>query len=148
MNYGNLMHNTIKSGFVLFLVFVVSKMFVFFCWMCLKCMFVLLVCFCITNCYFKCVYRIRCLFLYIWRYFKDSVLTLFWKMSQNCEQFSYEIFVCVCCDFCDFGVLSGPPPPPATPIPGVNVKVPFQGKTNIEENLFLWFLWKAVSKWY
>ena len=37
--------------------------------------------FCIISCYFWCVYRIRCHFLYIWKYFKERFLH-FWKCPE------------------------------------------------------------------
>ena len=69
--------------------------------------------------------------------FKRYSFILFWKMSQNCEQFSYEIFLG------DFG---GPKWSPH-PTPSVNVKVPFRGK-NIETNVFpLFFFIILMEKW-
>ena len=61
--------------------------------------------FCKINCYCKCVYRIRCLFLYIWRYFKDMFYTSLkkWPRSVNNSRTKY-LFV----NFWNFGVLNGP----------------------------------------
>ena len=90
---------------------------------------------CIINCYFKCVYGIRCVFLYIWRYFEDMrehFLGIVRKMFQKCEQVSYEIFVWVL-----GGLFGGPKWSSLTPIPGVNVKVPFWGGKNIENTCLL-----------
>ena len=90
--------------------------------------------FCIINCYSYCVYRIQCLFLYIWIYFKD-VFTFVWKMSQKCEQLSYELL------FWDFWDPKWPPHP--TTSPASMSKFPSGGKKGIENNWsvndFLWF---------
>ena len=56
--------------------------------------------------------------------------------------------------FLILGILTGPPTHPHTPIPGVNVKVPFRGK-QICKNMFFLLIsydlyetnWKNVLKW-
>ena len=130
INYGNLIYNKIKVWFVFSIFDVFRFVEMYFC---------IFRVFCIINCYFYCVYRIRCHFLYIWRYFKVFLRCLK-KRSQKCEQFSYELslvfFVNI---FLNFGNKWSPTP---TPIPGVNVKVPFRGENM--ENCFWYFYenWK------
>ena len=69
--------------------------------------------FCIIDCCFKCVYRIRCRFLYIWTYFKD-VFDIFRKNVQKCERFSYELFFEI---WGDLWVPQWSPPPSPSPAP-------------------------------
>ena len=85
--------------------------------------------------YFLCVYRILCHFLYIWRYFKDIFKYFLKKMSQKCEEFSYELFVCENLRFwvilvVIFKMVSPPPPSPAS-----MSKFHSRGK-NMEHNCF------------
>ena len=117
--------------------------------------------FCIMNCYFRCDYRIHCIFLYIWTYSKYR----FWHFWRKNVPEVWTIFVRIL--FCDLGGFGGGPKcppnhrhhhPPPSPIPGVNVKVPFRG-TKYENGLrflyiemfwcFLrfWFGWVFGPKW-
>ena len=68
--------------------------------------------FCIINWFFKCVYRIRCIFLYIWRYFKDIFEHVLKNVPEVWTIFVRTIFVCIVflC-FGGLGVLNGPPHP-------------------------------------
>ena len=90
--------------------------------------------FCIIICYFYCMYRILYDFLYIWRYLKDMVRHLFEKCPEVWTVFVRTISLRF---WGIWGVLNGPPTP--TPIPGVNIKVPFRGGENMESkiNVFL-----------
>ena len=56
------------------------------------------------------------------------ISNLFWKMSQKCDQFSYEGFFWIFWCLLIFGPGWSPPTTTPTRIPGVNVKVAFQGK--------------------
>ena len=74
---------------------------------------------------------------------------IFRKMSQKCEQFSYDLF------FCDFGGIGvgfvGSWMAPPHPIPGVNVKVPFRKKKYVKQNVFYIFVMifmEKIKKWY
>ena len=98
---------------------------------------------CIINCDFECVYRIRCLFLYIGTYLKY----IFLRFSKNVPEvwtffvrIIFEIFVHFWC----------PKWSPPIPIPSVNVKVPLGGE-NMKTHTFLlfllWFLWKIEKTW-
>ena len=61
-----------------------------------------------TNCYFEYRVQILCVWLYTGTWFKTNVghvLTCFQKMSQMCEQFSYELVVEMCWNLL---VLNGP----------------------------------------
>ena len=103
MSYRNCIYN--KKSCLLFLIFITFEHFRF-SMSSLQIFLVFVECFgfveiqfgvfgvlCITNCCFECVYRIRCTFLYIGTDSED-MFQHFWKMSQKCEQFSYEILFC------------------------------------------------------
>ena len=64
MNYGFLIFNKKRCVFFMFFEKIENVGFVGMC-------FGVLECFCIINCDLGCVYRIRCIFLYVERYFKD-----------------------------------------------------------------------------
>ena len=66
--------------------------------------------FCIINGFVQCVYRIRCRFLYIWRYFTDNVLHFGEKCPRSVNKFRTNDFVVNCCDL---GGLKWSPPPPS-----------------------------------
>ena len=66
--------------------------------------------------------------------FKRYCSTVLEKMSRSVNKFRTKYYFVIFCDLCDYLV-----PSPPIPIPGVNVKVPFQEK-NIEEICFLVFL--------
>ena len=68
----------------------------------------------ICNWYLAYHIRILCLFLYIWSW----TIVMFWKMSQKCEQFSYEILLV---RFFNFWVLNGPLTSLKHPSEGYNV---------------------------
>ena len=96
MNYGIWIYN--KINIVLFLFLGMFEMFgnlVFMGKYCLVFVGVL----CIIICYFECVYRISCDFLYIGTYLRDMFSHFVNKMSQKCEQFSYEGLFSDCCGF-------------------------------------------------
>ena len=104
--------------------------------------------FCIINCYFECVYRIRCIFPYIGTYLKYIFLRFFELVWKDVPEV-WTIFVrTIFLRFGGiFGVLNGPPPPPS---PASMSKFPSGGNKYGNKCFFddlLWFLLKQLKKW-
>ena len=94
MNYGFLIYNKhfvcLKVSLCFrWLLRTFSVFFRFVVWKCFVCIFGLI---CIINCYFACVYRILCHFLYIYEHILKICFWIFRKFSQKCAQFPYELF--------------------------------------------------------
>ena len=89
--------------------------------------------------FFECVYRIRGI-LCIHEHIQSLFLNIFWKMSQMCEQFPYDLFVM----FCDFGGFAGSYMVPPTPSPASMSKF-LSGGTNMENNCF-WMIFVILMK--
>ena len=70
--------------------------------------------FCVINCYFKSVYRIRCRFLYIWSYFKNKYFFTFLENVPEVRTiFVRTIVVWFFVNSGEFWVLNGLPPFPS-----------------------------------
>ena len=79
-------------------------------------------CFCIIHCYFNAFIGF-CVVFCIYEHVLNIFLGMSGKMSQKCEQFSYELFL-RCLGILE--VLNGPPPP--SPSPASMSKFPFGRK--------------------
>ena len=104
--------------------------------------------FCIIICCFKCVYRIRCIFLYICIYVED-VFDIVWKSVPEVWTIFVRRILCVCWWFFGiWGVLNGPPPLPP-PSPASMSKFPSgeeKYKINVCLSIFYDFYKKKLKK--
>ena len=117
MNCGSLIYNKTNKKvkcFWIVRIFWICSNVVWHCW-CVSYYNLLFKMCCSDSVYFVCIYDP---ILKIW-------FNMFFKMSQKCEQISYEILFF---NFVRELFWSCGPPPHPPPIPSVNVKVPFQGE--------------------
>ena len=86
---------------------------------------------CIINCSLKYVYRIL-FFFCIYEHLLKILFGFFKKVPEVWTIFVRTVCLWFVCNLLGLLVLNGPPPHASIPIPGVNVKVPFQGGKNME----------------